>query len=238
MVMELLITGAEKLGLQLNTGQIEKFQNYFDKLIEWNRKFNLTAITDYTEVQLKHFLDSLTISLVWKPSDTDFVLDVGSGAGFPALPLKIAFPGFRLVLMEAVGKKTVFLAQIIRELGLDNVEIVKGRAEEFGRDIRYREKFNVVLGRALAKMPSLVEMTLPFCKIGGIIISPKKGEFLEELRDAQRAIDLLGGKMRSPFKVELTEFTDKRYLIVIDKISQTPSTYPRRPGIPQKRPLL
>ena len=168
--MEKLSTGAIKLGLELNQRQLEQFYIYYQELLDWNRRLNLTAITDYESVQIKHFLDSLTVTLAWQQpiSSMDFrLIDVGTGAGLPGIPLKILWPGIRLVLLDSTAKKAVFLHHLKQKLGLDDVEVVVGRAEEIAHETQYREKFDVVLSRAVAPLSTLVELTLPFCAIGG-----------------------------------------------------------------------
>ena len=237
--MKKLVTGAKKLGLLLNPRQLEQFNTYYQELIDWNQRVNLTAITDYQEVQIKHFLDSLTVIPAWPSRNTDLrLIDVGTGAGIPGLPLKILLPEIRLVLLEATAKKAAFLRHLKDKLGLDNVEVVVSRAEEVAHLAQYREKFDLVLSRGVAPLPTLVELTLPFCTLGGSFIAQKKGDTRLEIKQADKAIRLLGGKLREVKEVGLEEFTDQRQLIIIDKVSPTPQLYPRRPGIPAKRPLV
>jgi len=239
--MEKLNVGAIKLGLPLKPRQLEQFHTYYQELIDWNKRVNLTAITGYEDVQIKHFLDSLTVTLAWQQliTSTDFrLIDVGTGAGIPGIPLKILFPSIKLVLLEATAKKAAFLHHIKHKLGLDNIEIVVGRAEEIAHQNQYREKFDIVLSRGVAPLPTLVELTLPFCAIGGSFIGQKKGAIDLELSQANKAISLLGGNLREVKRVDLEEFADERRLIIIDKLSPTPQLYPRRPGIPSKRPLV
>ena len=239
--MERLNAGAKKLGLELSPSQLEQFYIYYQELVDWNQRINLTAITGYEEVQIKHFLDSLTVTLAWQQPITsaDFrLIDVGTGAGIPGIPLKILFPEIKLVLLEATTKKATFLHHIKNKLGLDNIEIVVGRAEEVGHQAQYREKFDLVLCRGVGQLPTTVELALPFCTIGGSFISQKKGAIELELSQANKAISLLGGKLREVKRVDLEEFTEERRLIIIDKVSLTPQKYPRRPGIPKKRPII
>jgi 16S rRNA (guanine527-N7)-methyltransferase len=239
-IMEKLELGAKKLGLELESRQLEQFSIYYQELLDWNKRVNLTAITDYEEVQIKHFLDSLTVILAWQPAiNVDLrLIDVGTGAGIPGIPLKIAFPDIKLVLLEAVAKKAAFLQHINHKLGLDNVEVLVGRAEEVAHLAQYRERFDLVLSRAVAPLPTLVELTLAFCAVGGSFIAQKKGTINLEISSATKAIDILGGKLREVKRIDLAEFSDERYLVVIDKISPTPPQYPRRPGIPAKRPIM
>ncbi len=237
--MERLSSGAIKLGVRLNSSQLEQFSIYYRELVDWNKRVNLTAITDYEEVQIKHFLDSLTVTLALKQPPAGFhLIDVGTGAGMPGIPMKILLPDIKLVLLEATGKKAAFLDHLKQKLGLDNVEIVVGRAEEVAHLGEYRERFDIVLSRAVAPLPTLVEFALPFCTIGGSFIAQKKGAVDLEINRAAKAISTLGGNLREVKRVDLEEFSDERRLIIIDKVSVTPPQYPRRPAIPAKRPLV
>jgi 16S rRNA (guanine527-N7)-methyltransferase len=239
--MNKLIEGAGKLGIEFNARQVGQFELYYQELIEWNKKINLTAITDYSSVQVKHFLDSLTITLAWPKEEVerpDFnIIDIGTGAGFPGVPLKILFPQPRLVLIEPTIKKIAFLHHIIRKLELENVEVLDSRAEEAAHLPLYREQFALVLSRAVALLPTLVELTLPFCQIGGRFIAQKKGEVEQEISRAGKAIAILGGKLDRIKKIELDEFDDARCLVIIGKIYPTPNKYPRRSGLPKRRPI-
>ncbi len=242
--MKLLSEGARLMGLELNEEHLGAFEIYYRELVAWNEKFNLTAITDYDQVQIKHFLDSLTCLL----ADEDFTrticqqrgvraIDVGAGAGFPGLPLKIVCPGLRLTLLEATGKKVGFLEHIVSRLGLVGVEVIKGRAEELGRDAAHRERYDLALARAVAELPVLVEYALPFCRLGGLFVAQKGAEGDAEAKAAEGAIATLGGALRRIVHLELPHLAEARSLVVIEKIAPTPEKYPRRPGIPSKRPL-
>ena len=238
--MEKLEVGVKKLGVPLNRRQLEQFGIYYQELIKWNQRVNLTSITDYEEVQIKHFLDSLTVMLALEHRDygSFCVIDIGAGAGFPGIPLKILLPEIKLALLEATAKKASFLHHLVARLGLDDVEIIVGRAEDIAHEAEYREKFDLVLSRAVAKLPALAELTLPFCAVGGSFVAQKKGVMDEEISQANRAINLLGGNLRAVKKIDLEEFADERWLIIIDKVAPTPEKYPRRPGIPAKRPIV
>jgi len=239
--MEKLIEGARQLGIELNAKQVKQFELYYQKLIEWNKKINLTAITDCQEAQVKHFLDSITVTLTLtreEMSKANFnIIDIGTGAGFPGMPLKILLTKARLVLVDSTAKKVAFLRCITQELELDNVEIVCGRAEEIAHLPLYRRQFDLVVSRAVASLPSLVELALPFCRIGGKFVAQKKGEVEQEIKRAGKAIEALGGKLDQTKRVELEGLSDERYLVIIDKIYPTPEKYPRRPGIPVRRPI-
>lgn len=235
--MEKLICGAKRLGLYLSPKQLSQFETYYQELISWNQKMNLTAIVDYEEVQLKHFLDSLTVVLALEGKHCPLRLfDLGTGAGLPGIPLKIVSPGIHLALLESVAKKTRFLSHLVARLGLADVGVLTGRAEDLGRQESYREQFELVVSRGVAPLPTLVELALPFCALGGTFVAQKKGELEGEIAEATGAIDVLGGRLRGVRKVELEELGE-RALVIIDKVSVTPQRYPRRAGVPSKRPL-
>jgi 16S rRNA (guanine527-N7)-methyltransferase len=240
-MMEELVEGASKLGIKFAARQVNLFELYYHELIEWNKKVNLTAISDYSSVQVKHFLDSLTITLalpVKEMEKPDFnAIDVGTGAGFPGLPFKILFPAPRMVLIETTMKKAAFLHHIIAKLQLENVEVLNSRAEDAAHRPLYREQFALVLSRAVAPLPTVAELTLPFCRVGGRFIAQKKGEVEQEVNSAGRAVAELGGKLGAIRKIELEEFTNARYLVIVDKIRPTPDKYPRRAGLPKRRPI-
>ncbi|MFH1651257.1 MAG: 16S rRNA (guanine(527)-N(7))-methyltransferase RsmG [Chloroflexota bacterium] len=238
--MDKLISGAARLGLFLDAAQIKQFQHYAQELLDWNQRVNLTAITSDEEIQTKHFLDSLTVLSGLGRSALPPgmpVMDVGSGAGLPGIPLKIMFPGISLVLLESTGKKAAFLQHVVGTLGLKDVVVVNGRAETVAHVPAYRERFHLVLARAVAALPALVELALPYVERGGCFVAMKKGEITAEVAQADRAITLLGGRLHGITAVDLRELPDRRCLVVIDKVGPTPPPYPRRPGIPEKRPL-
>jgi 16S rRNA (guanine527-N7)-methyltransferase len=235
-MMEKLKSGSTKLGINLTASQIGQFEVYYKELIDWNKRINLTSITEYEDVQIKHFLDSLTATEAIELKGKR-VIDVGTGAGLPGIPLKIAFPDIKLTLLEATVKKTKFLEHLISKLDLKNVGIVAERAETTAHKIKYRERFDVVLSRAVAALPVLAELMLPFCCIGGVCVIQKKGDVDKEVEQSQKAITTMGGRLRRIKSIELNEFTDKRWLVILDKIGTTPISYPRRPGMPGKRPI-
>ena len=239
--MKKLTQGLRDMGLELTSSQAKQFELYYQELLEWNKRINLTSITDYEEVQIKHFLDSTTVILALAREEMNkpdlSIIDIGTGAGFPGLPLKILLAQSRLVLLDSTAKKAAFLRHISQKLKLSNVEIVTGRAEEIAHLPLYRQQFDLVVSRAVASLPTVVELALPFCQIGGKFVAQKKGEISQEITKASKAINVLGGRLNQVKEIELGEFSDERYLVIIDKICPTPEKYPRRPGIPKRRPI-
>ncbi len=235
--MQLLAKTAATLGIRLTPQQLDKFRAYADELIAWNQRFNLTAIAEPEQIQLKHFLDSLSVLLVWRGAAGATVLDVGAGAGFPGLPLKIVAPHIRLTLIEATSKKVEFLNHVIAHLGLEGATALHARAEELGHQPAHRERYDLALARAVAALPELMEYTLPFVALGGAVIVHKGAAAQQEAHDAAQAFSILGGSLDRIVPVELPGVTEERQLIVVKKIARTPANYPRRAGVPHKRPL-
>jgi len=239
--LELLERGvAEKLGFRLDKAQLDQFHRYHEEIIGWNTRANLTAVTGRDEVQTRHFLDSLLVSTAVPPGMLESgckVLDLGSGAGFPGLPLKIAFPNLALTLLDATAKKTAFLEHVATVLGLGGVEVRTGRAEALGREPDLRESYDVVVSRAVARLSVLAELSLPFCRLGGVSIAQKGREIDDELRDAEKAIETSGGVLKEVRETDPTETDGGGLLVVMEKKSLTPDRYPRRAGIPAKRPI-
>ena len=241
-MMSLLVDGAAELGIQLDSRRIEQFDRYYRELEEWNKRANLTSINGYEETQVRHFLDSLTVCLAFRrlPDSAppmERVVDVGSGAGFPGLPLKLAFPHLELHLIESVGKKTAFLEHLSGLLKLDGVTVHNGRAESLARNPVMRDAFDLALVRGVARLSLLLEYTLPFCRIGGQVVALKHGGLDSELAEAEFALAELGGRQAGVFPVSLGGLTDDRIVAAFEKVSPTPERYPRRVGIPAKRPL-
>jgi len=238
--MDVLLSGARRLGLSLTEAHLAKFRLLRDELLQWNRRTNLTAITDPAEVEAKHFLDSLTVALALLNGFTPGgkVIDLGTGPGFPGLPLAIVFPHTQFTFVEATWKKTDFIAHVVKQLELANVTIINERSETLAHQPQHRERYPVVLARALAPMSALAELTLPFCAIGGIVIAMKKGELRQEVARAEKAIRLMGGRLGRQIPVPLPALNDGRVLVIVEKVGHTPTEYPRRPGIPATKPIL
>lgn len=229
-----LIRKASILGINISKEQANLYYKYMNLLIEWNEKINLTAITEPHEIIIKHFIDSIT-SLKYIPKNSK-VLDIGTGAGFPGIPLKILDDN-EYVLVDSLNKRINFLNDVVKELSLKNIELVHARAEEFARDKKRREKFNVVLARAVASLNVLLEYMLPMLEVGGICICMKGPQVEEELKNADKALNILGGKIEKIDTLILPETNIERSIIVIKKVKNTPNTYPRKAGTPNKNPL-
>jgi 16S rRNA (guanine527-N7)-methyltransferase len=237
--MESLIAGARELDITLTDHHLLAFETCYRELVDWNQRFNLTAITDREGVLVRHFLDSLSCLKALPGAQLAagaWVIDVGTGAGFPGLPLKIVCPGMRLTLLEATRKKVTFLHHVVRVLDLQ-VQVIHGRAEQLGHNPAHREQYDWALARAVAEMPTLAEYLLPLVRVGGTALAQKGEGAAAEVHAADVAIATLGGRVRQLVPVELRGLAETRYLVVVDKVAATPHKYPRRPGMPHKRPL-
>ena len=237
---DILIDGAQKIGINLNKEQIKKFSQYLELLIQWNQKINLTSLKTPQEIIIKHFLDSIScIKVINKYINTEgvSVIDVGTGAGFPGVPIKIICSSIRLSLLEARKKKTIFLEKIVEEMNFQQVEILNGRAEAFGKCLDFREKYDIALSRAVARLNVLSEYCLPLVRVGGLFVAQKGRSYREEIDKALKMVQLLGGELIGVENVRIPFINQERYLLVIKKIKDTPSKYPRKEGLPQKRPL-
>jgi len=225
------------LGLKLTARQLTALEHYQQELLAWNEQFNLTAIRDPQGIRTKHFLDSLSCLLALRDPAPTRLMDIGAGAGFPGIPLKIALPNLHLILVESVGKKVTFLNHMVKTLTLDKVEVLQARVEDVGQNPIYREKQDWVVARAVAILPTLAEYLLPLARVGGAVLAQKGESGPAEAHAAERPIKLLGGHLRRLEKVTLPGVADERYLVIIDKVAATPPAYPRRVGVPLKTPL-
>ncbi len=238
--IESLLTSARQIGLELIPAQLQQFAAYRALLLDWNQRINLTAITDPQDVLTKHFLDSLACLFVIPTAERHKrlrLLDVGSGAGFPGLPLQIACPDWQVTLLEATGKKVRFLETTIASLELRQARAIQGRAEELAHDPQHRVRYDLVTARGLAALPTLLEYCLPFCRPSGLVIAPKKGEISAEVEQGKRAAALLGGRFVETRPFSLPGLEDQRALVVFQATRHAPARYPRRAGAPVKHPL-
>jgi 16S rRNA (guanine527-N7)-methyltransferase len=236
--METLARDAQALfNIHLSGRQVMALLTYEKELLEWNQKFNLTAIRDAESIRTKHFLDSFSCVLAWKASAPSQLIDVGTGAGFPGIPLKILYPNLKLTLVESVGKKAMFCQHIVRVLGLEHVEVIQARAEDLGQDPAHREKYDWAIARAVANLNVLSEYLIPLAKMGGAVLAQKGESGPAEAQSAEEAMKLLGGKLKQLIPVTLPGVADDRYLVIVEKVAATPPRYPRKPGIPMKQPL-
>ena len=227
----------EKLGLEPSDEQCGQLNSFHKILCEWNEFMNLTGITEYNEVVIKHFVDSLAVNCVYSLKKTDRVVDIGTGAGFPGIPLKIMYPETSFTLLDSLNKRIKFLDEVIKVNGLEKIETLHARAEDFARNKAYREKFDVCVSRAVANLSTLSEYCLPYVKVGGVFISYKAGQLDDELEASERAVKLLGGQIEQVHKLTLPDTDIDRTFVVIKKTAATSGKYPRKAGMPSKEPL-
>ena len=225
------------LNLRLTSRQVSALQRYEQELIDWNSRMNLTAIREPEGIRTKHFLNSYTCLLAFRDTPPTSLIDIGTGAGFPGLPLKIIYPGMRLTLVDSIGKKTTFCQHIVELLGMEKVMVLQSRAEELGQQKAHREKYDWAVARAVANLSILVEYLLPLARVGGGILAQKGESAPAEAHAAEGAIRLLGGHLRQLIPITLPGVAEERFLVVVDKIAATPPNYPRRVGVPSKTPL-
>lgn len=235
--LEKFKNGLQQLHIALSEKQMEQFVQYYELLVEKNKVMNLTAITEFDEVVEKHFLDSVSLTKQMDLHQPLKVLDLGTGAGFPGIPLKIVFPELEITLMDSLNKRVLFLQDVISSLQLENIEAVHGRAEEAAKNKKYRESFDLCVSRAVANISTLSEYCLPFVKIGGSFISYKSSTIEDELEDGKKGIAILGGKVKDVYKFTLPDSELQRSFVIIEKEKKTPKAYPRKAGTPSKEPL-
>lgn len=236
--MEKFKENVEKLGIELTEKKEKQFENYYSLLVEWNEFMNLTAITEKNEVYLKHFLDSLAILV----TDIDLsknlkLLDIGTGAGFPGIPLKIAFENLDVTLLDSLNKRIKFLDEVINKIELKDIKAIHARAEDFAKNAEFRENFDICVSRAVANLATLSEYCVPYVKEGGYFIAYKSGEIDEELETSKKAIEILGGKIENVVKFNLADSDIERSFVIIKKVKNTPKKYPRKAGLPSKEPI-
>lgn len=225
------------MGISLSDEQAGQFLRYYEMLVRWNEMMNLTAITDFADVMKKHFVDSLSLVRVCDLTGSLSLIDVGTGAGFPGLVLKIAFPDLKVTLLDSLNKRIHFLDEVVSELGIHGVNTVHGRAEDYAKQDKYRESFDLCVSRAVANLSTLSEYCLPFVKVGGLFISYKSERVSEELATAEHAISILGGVVENQVELMLPDSDIYRNLVMIRKIQGTSSKYPRKAGLPARNPL-
>lgn len=230
-------TQLEEIGIVLTEEQKLQFHRYYELLVEWNKVMNLTGITEFDEVNEKHFLDSLSVVKAVNPNDVHTVIDIGTGAGFPGIPLKIVFPHLKVVLLDSLQKRINFLNTVIDELNLTEVETLHGRAEDYAKKTDYREKFDLCVSRAVSNLATLSEYCLPYIRIGGVFLSYKSGEVEEEMNNSKKAIHILGGEVDQVIKFCLPGTEISRSFVKIVKKEETKKKYPRKAGLPAKEPL-
>ena len=234
---ELLKSSAASIGVELNDIQVQQFIKYYEILVEWNSFMNLTGITEYDEVVQKHFVDSLVLCKAIDVNQVNSLIDIGTGAGFPGIPLKIAYPHLKVTLLDSLQKRIKFLDEVVLQLGLYDVETIHGRAEDFAKPSMKRESYDVCVSRAVANLTSLSEYCLPYVKVDGYFIPYKSGKIEEELAESKKAVYVLGGKIEDEVKFNLPDSDISRSLIKIKKVSGTPKKYPRKSGLATKEPI-
>ena len=227
----------KELSIVLNDKQIQQFEQYYNILVEWNKVMNLTAITEYEEVVEKHFLDSLTIVYAINMEKIETLIDVGTGAGFPGIPLKIAFPYLKVTLLDSLNKRIKFLNEVIDLLELNDIKAIHGRTEDYAKQVEYREQYDICVSRAVANLATLSEYCLPYVKMDGLFVPYKSGEIDEELKSSEKAVSILGGKVEEVVKFQLPGTDIGRSFVKIHKIKETKKKYPRKAGMPTKEPL-
>lgn len=227
----------KELSIVLNDKQIQQFEQYYNILVKWNKVMNLTAITEYEEVVEKHFLDSLTIVYAINMEKIETLIDVGTGAGFPGIPLKIAFPHLKVTLLDSLNKRIKFLNEVIDLLELNDIKAIHGRAEDYAKQSEYREQYDICVSRAVANLATLSEYCLPYVKMDGLFVPYKSGEIDEELKSSEKAVSILGGKVEEVVKFQLPGTDIGRSFVKIHKIKETKKKYPRKAGMPTKEPL-
>ncbi len=232
-----LADAAREFGLTLTANQIDAFDLYYRELVDWNTRINLTTIVEHDQVIVKHFLDSLSLAPILRAlAPAIRLIDIGTGAGFPGVPLKLALPDLRLTLVETTGKKVEFLKHVIAQLQLRNTTAIQARAEDLAHNLDHRGQYDVAVARAVANLATLVEYALPFVRVGGMFVAQKGVDVTDEIKYASRALKELGGRVREIAPVQLPGL-EQRHLIIIDKVGATPAKYPRRAGIPERKPL-
>lgn len=234
---EMLKNRMDRLQIETNENMLEQFDLFYHLLVEWNKVMNLTGITEYEEVVEKHFADSLSLARFLDLNKIHTVIDVGTGAGFPGIPLKIAFPHLKVVLLDSLNKRINFLNEVIAKLDLKEIHTIHGRAEEYARKPEYREQFDLCVSRAVANLSVLSEYCIPYIRIGGIFIPYKSGDIDEEVAASRKAVDILGGQIDHVEKFQLPDTDIHRSFVFINKIKNTQKKYPRKAGTPTKEPL-
>ena len=238
--LKLFSKGLEELGIELSNEQIEQFVKFYEMLVEKNKVMNLTGITEFEEVIVKHFIDSLALVKVIdkdKLSDEISIIDIGTGAGFPGIPLKIAFPKIKITLLDSLNKRINFLKEVSEELGFENIQFIHGRSEDYGKNPQYREQFDICVSRAVANLATLSEFCVPFVKVGGSFVSYKAGDCGEEVSTSIKAVEKMGGKITTQLEYVVPTSDLNRVLLYINKEKATPKAFPRKAGTPAKEPI-